>query len=120
LDALHARCIPQRLGALEQTGRVLEAAGGDAVVPLSIVVPLPVGAAAEAGLGEHLVVDFALPLELNLSFEDVDLARPVARHLVGQLLSPRREHLGVTSSRAPRLRATPARAAFAPGSLGQA
>jgi hypothetical protein len=51
----------------------------DAVVTLAVVITLAVGAAAQPGLGEQLVLDLALLLELDLAFEDEDFAREIDR-----------------------------------------
>src|SRR5262249_22475424 len=93
LDALHAGCIPEGVGSLQQaTRRVVERAGGDAVVALTVVVALAVGAAAQAGFGEDLVLDLALLLQLDLGLEDVDFTAPLGRYAFTQLLFPGRGH----------------------------
>ena len=88
LDALHARRIPHGLHALGRRGGKRQAAVGDAVVALAVVITLAVGAAAQPRLGEQLVLDLALLLELDLAFEDVDFAREIERHPVCEAFFP--------------------------------
>jgi hypothetical protein len=83
-------------------------------VTLPVIVALTVGAAAQTRLGEYLVVALALLLQLDLGLEDVDLACPVGRHAVGQLVSPRRGHSAIPSivAAAARENGAPSRAAL--------
>ncbi len=88
LDALHAGRIPGGLRPLGRLGGKRQAAVADAVVALAVVVALPIGAAAQPGLPEQLVLDLALLLELDLAFVDVDFAREIDRHPLREALSP--------------------------------
>ena len=93
LDPLHARRIPQRVGPFgDPLGRELERLNPRAVVPLAVVVPLSIYSAAQARLGEHLVVELALALQRGLAFKGIDFARQVSRQPVGQLFLPRQHH----------------------------
>src|SRR5262249_13949236 len=83
----------ERVGSLQQPARrVFERAGADAVVALAVVVPLSVRATPQTGLGEDLVFDFPLLLQLDLGLEDVDLAAPLGRDAIAQLFFPGRGH----------------------------
>ena len=57
---------------------------GAAIVALAIVVALPIGAAAEPGFGEDAVLDFALFLECDFVFENIEFRRQMRRHLAGE------------------------------------
>ncbi len=81
-DALHTRRIPHRDRALgELTGRERQGLRLLAVVALPVVVALAIGPAAQARLGEQLLLDLPLLAQFDLSLENVDLARPVFAHL---------------------------------------
>ena len=59
-----------------------------AVGALAVVIALAVGAAAEPGFGENAVFDFALFLERDLVFEDVEFGGEVFRNAIAQLGFP--------------------------------
>ena len=69
---------------------IIERAGGLAVGPLAVVVALAVGAAPQPGFGENAVFDFALFLERDLVFEDVELGGQMVRDTLAQLGFPLR------------------------------
>ena len=87
------RCIP---GASQTVSGPLvrpsdgygNALGPGAVVALAVVVALPVDAAAEARLGEHLLVYLALPPEGDLALEGVYLGLQLGRNAVGECFLP--------------------------------
>ena len=79
-----------------------QAALAQAIVPLAVVITLAIGAAAQPGLGEQLVLDLALLLELDLAFEHVDLTRELGRHPIGEPLFPARRGCGLASDGAAR------------------
>ncbi len=77
LDPLHAGGVPQRARPLgDVLGGEHERLGLLAIVALAVVVPLAVGTATEARLGEQLLLDLPLLAQLDLRLEDVDLASP--------------------------------------------
>ena len=89
LDALHAGGIPEGHGAFGQrAGRVDQALGLHAVPALAVVVALAVGAAAQAGFGEELLVEAPALAQLDLVFVDVDLTPEIGRERLGQRLFP--------------------------------
>src|SRR4029077_335715 len=65
-------------------GRIGKVLAGAAIVTLAIVVALAVGAAAEPGLGEYTVLDFALFLECDFVFENIEFRRQMRRHLAAE------------------------------------
>ena len=87
LDAEHARRVEIGVRALGQLA-VRQLLRFDAVVALAIVVALPVGAAAEARLGEDLLIDLALLAQLDLGLELVDLAGPILADLPLEFVLP--------------------------------
>ena len=60
-----------------------------AVVAKPVVVALPVDASAKPGLGEDLVVELALLLELDLALEQIHLARELRWDPITKLFFPR-------------------------------
>jgi hypothetical protein len=81
--------VPQRLRPLgELARREIDGALLDAVVAPAVVVALAVGAAAQARLREHLLVELALLAQLDLRLEDLDLAREVGGHAAAEALLP--------------------------------
>ncbi len=98
LDPAHAGRVPEGVGTLRERALVRELLLSRAVVAEAVVVALAVGAAPQAGLGEHLVVDLARLLQLHLAFEDVDLAREVLGHRVAKPILPARGAHGLSWS----------------------
>src|SRR5690606_1806216 len=64
----------------------------DAVVTLSVVVTLTVGAAAKAGLGEDFLVEFATLAQFNLRLKDIDFASQFGLGALGKPILPARGH----------------------------
>ena len=90
LDPLHPGCVPERARAL---GRVSRRKGERlrlvAVVALPVVVTLAVRSAPQARLCKELLFDLALFSQLDLGFEDVDLAAPSCRQALPEDFLPR-------------------------------
>ena len=89
-DALHARRVPEGVGAFRVGGGIVEGAGGLAVRALAVVITLPVSAAPQPGFREDAVFDLALFLEGDLVFKDVDFGGDLLRNAVAQLRFPLR------------------------------
>ena len=90
LDAHHPRRVPLGVRALRQRLGELEGLLSGAVVAEAVVVALAVGASAQARLREDLIVEFAGFFELDLSFEDVDLAGQGLGHFAVEAFFPGR------------------------------
>ena len=89
LDPLHPGRVPDGVGPLGPPVRgEQQHLDAGAVVPLTIVVALSIGAASQARLGEHLVVDLALAFQGELALVGVDLTRQVRWHAVAQCFLP--------------------------------
>ncbi len=80
LDALHPRGVPDGVRAFGRGGWERQAPVCDTVVALTVVVALTIGAPAQPGFAEQLVLDLALFLELDLALKYVDLARQIGGH----------------------------------------
>jgi hypothetical protein len=88
LDALHPRRVPKCARAFGVGSGIFQFSRLVAVVALAVVVTLPIGAAAEARFGEHLVVDLAMLFKLHFMIEFVDFARQRRRQGSLQPLRP--------------------------------
>ena len=55
---------------------------------LTVVVTLPVGTSAQAGLGKQFVVDLPLPFELDLPLELIDFLPELLRDGCSELFFP--------------------------------
>ena len=116
LDALHAGRVPERLGALDQrAGRDTSASASSrrrGAGRCRSAGRRRRGAGASRRRPSRRLLPCFLQLDLRL--EDVDLACPVGRHAVGQLVSPRRGHSAIPSivAAAARENGAPSRAAL--------
>jgi hypothetical protein len=89
LDPLHAGGVPQRFRTLgEVAGGILQLPNPRPVVALPVVVPLSVNAPAKAGLGKQLLFQEALSTQVDLHFEDIDLAGQLGVDPAVELLFP--------------------------------
>ena len=89
LDALHPRRVPHGMGAFGQSrGGVGNLLNGLAVVSLPVIVPLAIDPAAQAGLREHALLEFALLAQGDFRLENIDFALQSFRHFPGQLFRP--------------------------------
>ena len=102
LDPLHPGCVPDSVGSLGEPVRgERQQLDAGAVVPLAVVVALSIGAASQAGFGEHLVVDLALALQGDLVLVGVDLTRQFRWYAVAQCFFPGHRHPFLTVRRLP-------------------
>ena len=90
LDAQHARSVPEGVGALGLFLGKIQRLHLRPVEPLAVVVALTVGAPAQASFGEELLVHLALPAQVHLGFEGVDLPAEIFRNAIGQAFLPTR------------------------------
>ena len=73
LDSLHARSIPEGIGALGRIGRrIFQGSGRFSIVPLTIVVPLSINAPTQPGFREDPLIHLLLSPQIDLGVEDVD------------------------------------------------
>src|SRR5437899_12448661 len=74
LDALHSRRVPHSVGALgEVGGREIQLLDFLPVAAMTVVIALPVGTAAQASLGEQLLIELSLLAQRDLGLKMVDL-----------------------------------------------
>ena len=100
LYALHTGRVPHCVRAFGQTGlRVLQVLRLETVEALAVVITLAVRAAAQARLGEELLVDLAEFAQFDLRVVNVDFPTPIGRNLACEFFLPRHTAECVAASR---------------------
>ncbi len=91
LDALHARGIPQRTGALRQrTRRIFDLLYFLAVVALAVVIPLAVGSSAQPRFRKQSLIHLALFSQGDVRFKVVNFTGQRLRNPSGEAFRPKR------------------------------
>ena len=89
LDALHPRRIPQGIGPFSKLpGGIGGLLNRLAIVSLTVIVPLAIGASAKPRFSEEALLQLALFAQRDFRLENVDFTAQSFRHFAGELLLP--------------------------------
>ena len=90
LDPLHARGVPDRIGPLGMLVRgVWEGARFVAIMPLSIVIPLPIDSAPQPRFGKDFLIDLVPAAQCDFLFERIDFVGELAWNITRNAVPPK-------------------------------